>query len=46
VEARSPPAPEGKSESLAFVDVIRVVALLAPVLAGPVGTFVSFKLPA
>jgi hypothetical protein len=45
VEARSPPAPEAKAEGLAFADLIRVVALLAPVLAGPVATFVNIKLP-
>ena len=46
VEVGSPPAPEAKSEGLAFADLIRVVALLAPVLAGPVATFVNIKLPA
>ena len=45
VQAGSPPAPAAKSEGLAFADLIRVVALLAPVLAGPVATFVSVKLP-
>ncbi len=46
VEAVSPPAPEAKPEGLAFADLIRVVALLAPVLAGPIATFVNIKLPA
>lgn len=45
VQAGSPPAPVGKPESLAFADLIRVVALLAPVLAGPIATFVNIKLP-
>ena len=45
VEAGSPPAPAAKPESLAFADLIRVVALLAPVLAGPIATFVNIKLP-
>jgi hypothetical protein len=45
VEAGAPPPPEAKPESLAFADLIRVVALLAPVLAGPIATFVDLKLP-
>jgi hypothetical protein len=45
-EAGSPPTPDAKPEGVAFTDLIRVVALLAPVLAGPIATFVSIKLPA
>ncbi len=45
VKAGPTPAPEVKPEGLAFADLMRVAALLAPVLAGPIATFVNIKLP-